>query len=118
MTRKKRPPGIIPNSWNQYSGIHYKQSCPRPGMNPINKKSKRPTKKKSLWLKQLGAQIKHFRQEVGMSQADLAYSFQMDAQNISRIERGLVSPPANGIKQISDALEIPIHQFYASLMKT
>lgn len=83
-------------------------------MNPIKKKSKKPTKEKSLWLKQLGQKVKEFRQEAQMSQADLAYSIQMDAQNISRIERGLVSPSAFAIKQICEALEISIADFYLS----
>ena len=51
----------------------------------VNKKAVKPKKDKDLWLKQLGLKIKEFRQKAGMSQADLAYSIQMDAQNISRI---------------------------------
>ena len=80
----------------------------------VNKKAVKPKKDKDLWLKQLGLKIKEFRQKAGMSQADLAYSIQMDAQNISRIERGLVNPSAYAVKQICEALGISIADFYLS----
>lgn len=83
-------------------------------MSSIKKKVKKPSKSKDLWLKQLGLKIKEFRLEKGMSQADLAYSIQMDAQNISRIERGLVSPSAYAIKQICESLQVSIGEFYMS----
>lgn len=83
-------------------------------MSSIKKKIKKPSKSKDLWLKQLGLKVKEFRLEKGMSQADLAYSIHMDAQNISRIERGMVSPSAFAIKQICDSIGMPMSEFYAS----
>lgn len=73
-------------------------------MNSIKKNSKKSEKEKQLWLNQLGSNIKELRETVGMTQADVAYSIGMDAQNISRIERGLVSPAAYAVYQIITAL--------------
>lgn len=86
-------------------------------MNTIKKKSKKTTKDKQLWLNKLGQKVKEIRQNAEMSQADLAYSIQMDAQNISRIERGLVSPSAYSVKVICDSIGISISEFYSSIDK-
>ena len=84
-------------------------------MNSIKKKSKKSEKEKQLWLKQLGRKIKELRELQGMSQADVAYEIGMDAQNISRIERGLVSPAAYAVYQIVTALGSSLEKFYSSL---
>lgn len=83
----------------------------------IRKKNTKSDREKTLWLKRLGFQIKFFRQENGLSQADLAYSIDMDAQNISRIERGLINPSAYSIKLICQVLQISIAEFYLSFDK-
>jgi len=82
-------------------------------MTSIKKKPKKPTAAKAMWLKKLGMKIKEFRQKAGISQAELAYSIEMDAQNISRIERGMVNPSAYAIKQICEALGVSLSDFYS-----
>ena len=83
-------------------------------MNTIKNKPKKSEKAKQLWLKQLGEKIKELREEQEMSQADVAYAIGMDAQNISRIERGLVSPAAYAIFQIVSTLGSNLEKFYSS----
>jgi transcriptional regulator with XRE-family HTH domain len=83
-------------------------------MNSIKQKPKKSDKEKKLWLNQLGYKVKELRLKASMSQADLAYSIQMDAQNISRIERGLISPSAYSVKLICNALKIQLSDFYLS----
>jgi transcriptional regulator with XRE-family HTH domain len=55
--------------------------------------------------------------KAGISQADLAYSIQMDAQHISRIERRLANPSAFTVWQICQALQVSVGDFYTSLSK-
>lgn len=83
-------------------------------MNTIKNKPKKSEKAKQLWLKQLGEKIKELREQQEMSQADVAYSIGMDAQNISRIERGLVSPAAYAIFQIVSTLGSNLEKFYST----
>jgi ribosome-binding protein aMBF1 (putative translation factor) len=83
----------------------------------IKKKTKHSAKEKEQWLKQLGATVKKNREKAALSQSALAYSIPMDSQNISRIERGIVNPSAYAVKQICDALDISISDFYNSFSK-
>jgi putative transcriptional regulator len=58
---------------------------------------------KEKFNKQLGAFVKYKRQELSLSQADLAAKMENNAQNISRLERGEVSPTYYWIFNLSEA---------------
>ena len=81
------------------------------------RKLKAKDKVKEAWLKKLGLSIKELRLEHDMSQSDLAYSIKMDAQNISRLERGLTNSSAYLINQICITLGVSLADFYAPLEK-
>jgi ribosome-binding protein aMBF1 (putative translation factor) len=86
-------------------------------MSKIRKKSKKPDPEQQRWLKQLGGTVKDLRLKQGLSQTDLASKIPMDAQNISRIERGLVNTSAFAVKKICDLLKISLTDFYNSFSK-
>jgi putative transcriptional regulator len=58
----------------------------------------------------IGEQIKHFRQQLGISQAELARRCDKDKQHMELIENGKVSPNIYTIYIISKALEIELNQ--------
>ena len=65
--------------------------------------------KEQLSLK-IGEQIKHFRQQLGISQAELARRCDKDKQHMGLIENGKVSPNIYTIYIISKGLEIELKQ--------
>ena len=65
--------------------------------------------KEQLSLK-IGEQIKHYRQQLGISQAELARRCDKDKQHMELIENGKISPNIYTIYIISKALEIELNQ--------
>lgn len=51
-----------------------------------------------------GAVIEKTRKALNLTQKQLADLADVDHSTISRIERGLINPPARTVKQITDAL--------------
>ena len=60
---------------------------------------------KSQFNKNLGAFIKEKRQALNMSQSDLAAELENNFQNISRLERGEVSPTLYWFFKLAEAFE-------------
>ncbi len=58
----------------------------------------------------IGEQIKYYRNQLGISQAELARRSDKDKQHIELIENGKVSPNIYTIYIISKALEIELNQ--------
>ncbi len=56
--------------------------------------------------KQVGKNVRRFRQEKGWSQEDLAFECDLHRTYISGIERGIRNPTVLKLVQISDALEV------------
>jgi putative transcriptional regulator len=65
--------------------------------------------KEQLSLK-IGEQIKHYRQQLGISQAELARRCDKDKQHMELIENGKVAPNIYTIYIISKGLEIELKQ--------
>ena len=65
--------------------------------------------KEQLSLK-IGEQIKRYRQQLGISQAELARRCDKDKQHMELIENGKISPNIYTIYIISKALEIELNQ--------
>jgi transcriptional regulator with XRE-family HTH domain len=61
---------------------------------------------KSKFNKQLGIFVKEKRQELKMSQSDLACKLENNFQNISRLERGEVSPTLFWFFRLAEAFEM------------
>lgn len=72
---------------------------------------------KHAWNKALGARIQELRLAKGLSQSDLAYGIRIEAQNISRVERGLISPSAYLVAQIAGELEVSLSEFFEFFQK-
>ena len=67
---------------------------------------------KSTFLIKLGAQIVKKRLEKGMTQSELARACDKEPQSIERVENGKINPSAYYLKQIADALEIPVKDIF------
>ncbi len=52
----------------------------------------------------IGKRIKRFRTNAKLSQSQLAEKAQIDTNNLSRIERGLITPSLDTVLKLSDAL--------------
>ncbi|ANI88014.1 hypothetical protein A9P82_00965 [Arachidicoccus ginsenosidimutans] len=60
---------------------------------------------KTLFNKHLGFFIKSKRQQLQMSQSDLAAKLENNFQNISRLERGEISPTLFWLFKLAEAFE-------------
>ncbi len=67
---------------------------------------------KEKYLEKLGARIVELRTQKGWSQRDLAYACNKEPQSIERIENGKSNPTAYYLKQLSDALEVKVSDFF------
>jgi len=54
----------------------------------------------------IGKRIKRFRINAKLSQSQLAEKAEIDTNNLSRIERGLITPSLDTVLKLSDALGI------------
>lgn len=64
--------------------------------------------KDKAYLKRLGSRIRQLRIQKGLSQLDLGVSMDNYAEQISRIERGLLNVSICTLKKISESLEISL----------
>lgn len=62
--------------------------------------------------KLLGERIREFRKNKGFTQEQLAEMIGVEPRHISRIEGGYNSPSIERLAKISDALDIPIKEFF------
>ena len=71
---------------------------------------------KSLYLsKKLGKLIKKIRSAKNISCTELAYSFDIDKGNLSRIENGLIDCKFTTLWKISEALNIKLSEIINAL---
>ncbi|GAB3750054.1 helix-turn-helix domain-containing protein [Spirosoma pomorum] len=67
---------------------------------------------KYTFLKLLGDKIVRLRSDKNWSQSDLARACEKDRQSIERLENGKVNPSVFYLKQVADALELPISELF------
>jgi len=67
---------------------------------------------KTKYLKKLGERVVELRTKKGWSQRDLAFACNKEPQSIERIENGKSNPTAFYLKELADALEIPVSDFF------
>lgn len=67
---------------------------------------------KQRYLKILGARIVELRTKKGWSQRDLAYECGKEPQSIERIENGKSNPTAYYLKELADALNVQVKDFF------
>ncbi|MCE9538981.1 MAG: helix-turn-helix transcriptional regulator [Bacteroidetes bacterium] len=65
--------------------------------------------------KQFGLYVKKKRLELQLSQADLASKVGNNYQNISRLERGEISPTLFWCYKLAEAFEIEIHDMIVEI---
>lgn len=63
---------------------------------------------KERYLKKLGQRIVELRTKKGWSQRDLAFECGKEPQSIERVENGKSNPTAYYLKEVADALGVPI----------
>ena len=78
----------------------------------LKEKEKR---EKQLWLKAFGLHIRKMRLKKNVSGAELARKLFMDKPNITRLEKGRVNPSLYLIKQICDALDLSLDEFFKQM---
>lgn len=66
---------------------------------------------KEIFNRHLGSYVHHLRTQKGWTQPYLAQKMKNNAQNISRIERGEVSPTLYWISHLSEAFEMSLTSF-------
>jgi transcriptional regulator with XRE-family HTH domain len=62
--------------------------------------------------KHIGEGIKNFREKIGWSQRELARNADISHSLIAGIEKKEINPSLRTLQKISDALKIPISQFF------
>jgi transcriptional regulator with XRE-family HTH domain len=65
-------------------------------------------------MKTIGLKIKSFRKIMGISQMELAGIVGISYQQIQKYEKGISRISVDRLKQIADALGVPITEFFAS----
>lgn len=72
---------------------------------------------KSEFNKKIGQHLKKKRLQKKITQAELASKIGADFQNISRIERGVISPTLYWLSKVTDALEMSLGDFIKNALK-
>lgn len=67
---------------------------------------------KEKYLKKLGQRIVQLRTSKSWSQRDLAFACGKEPQSIERIENGKSNPTAFYLKELADALEVSVSDFF------
>ena len=62
--------------------------------------------------KNLGLRIKELREKRGLTQLKLAEILNMEASNLSKIERGVQIPKEESLENISKALEVEVKELF------
>ena len=60
--------------------------------------------------RRIGENIRHIREEKGISQQDLAAMCNFEKSNMSRIESGRTNITIRSIFRIAQALNVPLHE--------
>ena len=63
----------------------------------------------------IGAKIQEFRKNRGMSLRELAANVSLSPSMLSQVENGSVNPSINTLKNIAEALQVPLFKFFKSV---
>lgn len=58
--------------------------------------------------------VRHHRERVGLTQAELAERTERSMETISRIERGAVAPSFETLSEFSAVLDVPVREFFGA----
>ena len=62
--------------------------------------------------RKLGLRIKELREKQGLTQLKLAEILNMEASNLSKIERGIQIPKEESLENISNALKVDVKELF------
>ena len=62
--------------------------------------------------RKLGLRIKELREKQGLTQLKLAEILDMEASNLSKIERGIQIPKEESLENISNALKVDVKELF------
>jgi transcriptional regulator with XRE-family HTH domain len=68
----------------------------------------------STLRRQVGAMVRHHRERIGLTQAELADRIGKSIETIGRIERGAVAPSFETLSDFSNVLEVPVREFFGA----
>ena len=74
-------------------------------------------KRKKAWIQALGNYIAALRKAKGLSTTQLGNLLEIDRANVTRIEKGRVTPSVFVIKKICDVLEISLEKFWKGFIQ-
>ena len=63
---------------------------------------------KEIFLKKLGKNVARLREEVGLTQTELALRCDKDRQSLNRLEKGRINPSAFYLSQLAEELKVPV----------
>lgn len=66
----------------------------------------------------IGREVKHFREKLGLTIAELAKAADMSAGMLSKIENGATSPSLASLQALGHALQVPVTAFFKSYEET
>lgn len=59
----------------------------------------------------IGSRIRHYRQERGITQEDLAFQINTSAAYVSHIERGIKKPSLEKLTEIAEVMHVTVNDF-------
>ena len=68
----------------------------------------------STLRRQVGGLVKHHRERVGLTQAELADKVGLASETVSRIERGVVAPGFESLEEFASALSVDVRDFFGA----
>lgn len=68
------------------------------------------------YFERFGAYLKEARAAAGLSQSEVAGSFQYDQQLISNWERGVSAPPVRLLRKLAKLYNVPVDDLYQMLL--
>lgn len=79
------------------------------------------TKKKNLrddkFLKEFGVYLRELREDLDLTQQQVADKMNVEVMQISRIERGVVNTSISMIKELAECLEVPVYDLFKKFTK-
>lgn len=75
-------------------------------------KIKRKNLRDDEFLKEFGTYLREVREDLGMTQQEVADKMDVEVMQISRIERGIVNTSISMIKELSVCLEVPLYDLF------
>lgn len=63
-------------------------------------------------VQKLASRIKELREELGLSQEDVAHGAAISVSQVSRIERGLLNPTVSTVFHIARAMKVPVADLF------